>query len=44
MDTRQAVAERILELCEQKNLKVGNLATISAVPPPTLKKYCIWYE
>ena len=37
MDTRQAVAERILELCEQKNLKVGNLATSSAVPPSTLK-------
>ena len=37
MDTRQAVAERILELCEQKNLTVGNLATRSAVPPSTLK-------
>ena len=38
MDTRKAVANRLLELCEEKNLSVNALARISAVPPSTLKK------
>jgi len=37
MDTRQAVANRLLELCEQKRLSVHALARLSAVPPSTLK-------
>lgn len=37
MDTRTAVANRLLELCEQKRLSVNALATTSAVPPSTLK-------
>ncbi len=37
MDTHKAVANRLLELCESKNLSVNALARISAVPPSTLK-------
>ena len=37
MDTRKAVANRLLELCENKNLSVNALARLSAVPPSTLK-------
>ena len=37
MDTRQAIANRLLELCEQKRLSVNALARLSAVPPSTLK-------
>lgn len=37
MDTRQAVADRLLELCEEKHLSPNALARISAVPPSTLK-------
>ena len=37
MDMRKAVANRLLELCEEKRLSVNALARISAVPPSTLK-------
>ncbi len=37
MDTRKAVANRLLELCEKKRLSVNALARLSAVPPSTLK-------
>ena len=37
MDTRKAIANRLLELCEKRNLLVNALARISAVPPFTLK-------
>lgn len=37
MNTRKAVADRLLELCEQKRLTVNALARISAVPPSTVK-------
>ncbi|MBQ9993184.1 MAG: helix-turn-helix transcriptional regulator [Clostridia bacterium] len=37
MDTRKAVADRLLELCERKNISVNALARTSAVPPSTLK-------
>lgn len=37
MNTRKAVANRLLELCEPKNLFVNALARASAVPPSTLK-------
>jgi len=38
MNTRTTVANRILELCKEKNLTIINgLACLSAVPPTTLK-------
>ncbi len=37
MNTRVAVANRLLELCEQRQLSVNALARISAVPPSTVK-------
>ena len=37
MDTRQAVAERILQLCEERNWALNALARRSAIPPSTLK-------
>ncbi len=37
MNTRKAVAERILVLCESKNMSVNALARSAAVPPSTLK-------
>ena len=37
MKTREAVANRIIELCQQKNLTVNGLSNISAVPPSTVK-------
>ena len=37
MDTRTAVANRILELCAKRNLAINALAHESAVPPSTLK-------
>lgn len=37
MDTRKAVANRLLQLCENKKLSVNALARLSAVPPSTLK-------
>ena len=37
MDTRKTVANRLLQLCEEKRLSVTALARLSAVPPSTLK-------
>lgn len=37
MTTQKAVADRILELIREYNLTINGLATISAVPPSTLK-------
>ena len=37
MKTREAVAKRILNLCEERNVTVNGLATLSAVPPSTVK-------
>lgn len=37
MKTREAVAQRIINLCKERNLTVNGLATISAVPPSTVK-------
>ena len=36
MDTKEAVAIRIIELCRQKNLAINALANISGVPPMTV--------
>ena len=37
MNTRKAVADRLLELCEEKRLSVNALARSAAVPSSTLK-------
>ena len=37
MNTRIAVANRIIELCNERNISINALSTISAVPPSTLK-------
>lgn len=37
MDTRSAVAHRILELCAQSEITVSRLSTLAAVPPSTVK-------
>ena len=37
MDTYTAVKNRLLKLCEEKNMTINKLATESAVPPSTVK-------
>jgi transcriptional regulator with XRE-family HTH domain len=37
LSIRNAVASRILRLCEENNLAVNALARLSVVPPSTLK-------
>ena len=36
MNTKEAVAKRILELCEQRHMAVNALGTISGVSPSTI--------
>ena len=36
MNTKQAVANRILELCTQQNIAVNALAAVSGMPPSTI--------
>ena len=36
MNTKEAIATRILELCEQRNLAINALANISGVSPSTV--------
>ena len=36
MNTKEAVAKRILELCSERNIAVNTLANISGVPPSTI--------
>ena len=36
MRTKEAVAKRILELCEERNLSITALANISGVSPSTI--------
>lgn len=36
MNTKEAVAKRILELCEERNIAVNALAAISGVSPSTV--------
>lgn len=33
MITREAVAERILELCKEKGITINGIANLSAIPP-----------
>ena len=37
MDTISAVKNRILQLCGERNISVNKLATISALPPSSVK-------
>lgn len=37
MDMREAVANRILNLCDERGITVNKLSRMSAVPPTTLK-------
>ena len=37
MNTQEAVSTRIVELCWQNDMTINGLATVSAVPPSTLK-------
>ncbi|MDE5670781.1 MAG: helix-turn-helix domain-containing protein [Eubacterium sp.] len=37
MDIHEAVKQRIAQLCEENNLSVSRLATISGVPHTTIK-------
>lgn len=37
MITREAVAERILELCKEKGITINGIAYLSAIPPSTVK-------
>ena len=36
MNTKEAVAKRILQLCEEKNIAINALANISGVAPSTI--------
>lgn len=36
MNTKEAVAKRIIELCEERGLAINALANISGVPPSTV--------
>lgn len=36
VNTKEAVAKRILELCEERKIAVNALATIAGIPPSTV--------
>jgi len=36
LNTKQAVAQRILELCQEHHLSVNALATMAGIPPSTV--------
>ena len=37
MNTVSAVRDRILQLCEERNMRINKLATLSALPPSSVK-------
>ena len=37
MNTVSAVRDRILQLCEERNMSINELATLSALPPSSVK-------
>ena len=37
MTTVEAVRDRILQLCEQRNMSINKLASVSALPPSSVK-------
>ena len=36
LNTKEAVAKRILDLCEERNMAINALATVSGVSPSTI--------
>ena len=36
MNTKEAVAKRIINLCDEKNIAVNALANIAGIPPSTI--------
>lgn len=36
MNTKQAVARRILDLCDQRKMAINALASVSGIPPSTV--------
>ena len=36
MNTKEAVAKRILELCKERQIAVNTLANVSGIPPSTI--------
>ena len=44
MQTREAVAKRIRELCRRRGWTPNHLANVSAVPQATIKKLCDGFE
>ena len=41
MSTVNTVRDRILQLCEERNISINHLATISALPPSS-EEYSVW--
>ena len=41
MDTITAVRNRILQLCGEHEISINKLATISALPPSSIKNYLL---
>ena len=37
MDTISAIRDRLLHLCNERNISINKLATISALPPSSVK-------
>ena len=37
VNTVSAVRDRILQLCEERNMSINKLATLSALPPSSVK-------
>ena len=37
MNTVSAVRDRILQLCEERNMSINKLATLSTLPPSSVK-------
>jgi len=37
MDTVSAIRDRILRLCSERNITINKLATLSALPPSSIK-------
>ena len=36
MNTKEAIAKRIIELCEQRNMAINALANVSGISPSTV--------
>ena len=42
MNTTDAVRDRILRLCEERGMSINRLATVSALPPSSIKNILYW--